>query len=259
MTLAIFDTHTHLNDADLFDNAEELIQRAEDAGVVRLLVPGYDQESSRRAMELASRFPGVYAAVGIHPHDAKTATEKDFSDLENWANDQKVVAIGEIGLDYHYDNSPRDVQAEVFKRQMEIAKQKGLPIVIHDREAHADVLALIKEVSPLIAGGIMHSYSGSVEMAMECMKLGFYLSFSGPLTFKNAKKPREVAAALPLDRILVETDAPYLTPEPYRGKQNEPANVRLVIEKLMEIREESPDVIARAVYQNSLRVFQLQE
>ncbi len=259
MTLAIFDTHTHLNDADLFDNSAELIQRAQDAGVVRMLVPGYDQESSRRAMELANRFPGVYAAVGIHPHDAKTATEKDFTDLEDWASDPKVVAIGEIGLDYHYDNSPRDVQAEVFRRQMEIAKQKGLPIVIHDREAHADVMALVKEASPLIAGGIMHSYSGSVEMAMECIKLGFYLSFSGPLTFKNAKKPREVAAALPLDRLLVETDAPYLTPEPYRGKQNEPANVRLVLDKLIEIRDETPDDIARAVYHNALRVFQLQE
>ena len=259
MTLAIFDTHTHLNDADLFDNSAELIQRAQDAGVVRMLVPGYDQESSRRAMELANRFPGVYAAVGIHPHDAKTATEKDFTDLEDWASDPKVVAIGEIGLDYHYDNSPRDVQAEVFRRQMEIAKQKGLPIVIHDREAHADVMALVKEASPLIAGGIMHSYSGSVEMAMECIKLGFYLSFSGPLTFKNAKKPREVAAALRLDRLLVETDAPYLTPEPYRGKQNEPANVRLVLDKLIEIRDETPDDIAHAVYHNALRVFQLQE
>lgn len=259
MAVAIFDTHTHLNDSTLFSQAVELVKRAADAGVARMVVPGYDQESSQRAMELAARFTNVYAAVGIHPHDAKTVTDQDYANLESWANDPKVVAIGEIGLDYYYDNSPRDVQAEVFRTQMAIANQHRLPIIIHDRDAHGDVLALIKEVSPLVAGGILHSFSGSLEMAEECMKLGFYLSFSGPLTFKNAKRPREVAASLPLDRLLVETDAPYLTPEPYRGKQNEPANVRLVLEKLFEIREEKADVIANSVYQNALRVFQIQE
>ena len=259
MAVAIFDTHTHLNDSTLFSQAVELVKRAADAGVARMVVPGYDQESSQRAMELAARFTNVYAAVGIHPHDAKTVTDQDYANLESWANDPKVVAIGEIGLDYYYDNSPRDVQAEVFRTQMAIANQHRLPIIIHDRDAHGDVLALIKEVSPLVAGGILHSFSGSLEMAEECMKLGFYLSFSGPLTFKNAKRPREVAASLPLDRLLVETDAPYLTPEPYRGKQNEPANVRLVLEKLFEIREEEADIIANSVYQNALRVFQIQE
>ena len=257
MTFAIFDTHTHLNDGELFERAEELVKRAVDAGVNRMVVPGYDQDSSRRAMELAAKYAQVYAAVGIHPHDAKTATDKDFADLAAWTDDPKVVAVGEIGLDYHYDHSPRDVQARVFQTQLAIANQKGLPVIIHDRDAHADVLAQLQAGKPLAAGGIMHSFSGSLEMAEACMKLGFFLSFSGPLTFKNAKRPREVAAALPLDRLLVETDAPYLTPEPYRGRQNEPAHVRLVLEKLIEIREETADAIAVAVYQNALRIFQL--
>lgn len=259
MTYAIFDTHTHLNDENLYGEADDIIKRASEAGVLRMLVPGYDQESSRRAVELAAKYTQVYAAVGVHPHDAKSVTDKDLADLEAWADEPKVVAIGEIGLDYHYDHSPRDVQARVFAAQLEVAKRKGLPVVIHDREAHADVLAHLRSASPLLRGGIMHSFSGSVEMAADCLKMGLYLSFSGPLTFKNAERLRKVATALPLDRLLVETDAPYLTPEPYRGRRNEPAHVRHVLAKLIEIRPEMADAVAAAVYQNALRVFQMQE
>lgn len=259
MVMQIFDTHTHLNDERLFENAKEYIQKAEAAGVFKMLVPGYDMASSHKALELAERHPSVFAAVGVHPHDAKTVSEQDYLELKEWANHPKVVAIGEIGLDYHYDYSPRDVQAEVFRVQMELANVAGLPIIVHDREAHGDVLTLIKEVSPLSVGGILHSFSGSLEMAEECIKLGFFISFSGTLTFKNAKRPREIAATLPLERLLVETDAPYLTPEPYRGKQNEPAYVRYVLEKMIELRTEPADLIAVTLYRNAHRVFLLEE
>ncbi len=255
MTLSLFDTHTHLNDADLLARTEELLVRAQEAGVLRLVVPGYDRESSLRAMDLASRYESVYAVVGYHPQDARAVKEQDFADLERWINDAKVVGIGEIGLDYHYDDTPREIQADVFRRQIAIAKRVKKPIVIHDRDAHGDIVNILREENAKEIGGIMHCFSGSVEMAIDCLNLNFYISFAGPVTFKNALRPQEVALNIPLDRLLVETDAPYLTPVPHRGKQNEPANVRLVAEKLAQLRGISVNELAQVTYENANRIF----
>ncbi|PWI57587.1 TatD family hydrolase [Sulfoacidibacillus thermotolerans] len=253
----LFDTHTHLNDPDLFLRAGELIVRAQEVGVTRFVVPGYDRESSLRAMELAAQHEAVFAVVGFHPQDAAAVGESDFADLEVWVRDEKVVGIGEIGLDYHYEEPAREVQADVFRRQIAIAKQVRKPIVIHDRDAHGDVVRILRDENAKEIGGIMHSFSGSSEMAAECLQLNFYLSFAGPITFKNAKRPREVAAQVPLDRLLIETDAPYLTPEPYRGKQNEPAHVRFVADKLAQLRQLPVEEIARVTYANAHRIFSI--
>ncbi|MCI0182631.1 putative metal-dependent hydrolase YcfH [Acidibacillus sp. S0AB] len=259
MTPLLFDTHTHLNDDALYVEANEVLERAKAIGVARLVIPGYDRQSSLRAMELASKYDWVYAVVGFHPQDAAHVTEQDFADLEDWMGQPKVVGIGEIGLDYHYDEPARDIQAAVFRRQIAIAKKVQKPIVIHDRDAHGDILKILKEEDAKTVGGIMHCFSGSVEMAVECLHLNFYLSFAGTVTFKNAKRPQEVAMHVPLDRMLIETDAPYLTPEPYRGKQNEPANVRFVAEKLAQLRGLPLEEMAQLTYANANRIFGIEE
>ncbi len=256
--VTLFDTHTHLNDPDLYDQAQVLIEQAISAGVRHLVVPGYDMLSSRQAIELSERFSEVYAAVGVHPHDAKTLTASDLHQLDLWCDHEKVVAVGEIGLDYHYDNSPRDVQQDAFLAQIDLAKKKRLPIIIHDREAHADILQILRNTDAVSIGGIMHCFSGSVELMRECLQLNFYISLGGPITFKNAKKPAQVALEVPLDRLLIETDAPWLSPEPFRGKQNHPANVRLVAQKIAELRGMPIEEIGAITTDNALRIFGLQ-
>ncbi len=221
------------------------------------MVPGYDRRSSLQAIELAERYAGVYALVGFHPHDAKDVTDSDLTDLESWCRHPKVVGIGEIGLDYHYDNSPRSVQDRVFRSQIAIAKRVALPIVIHDREAHGDIVAVLGEEQAGEVGGVMHCFSGSAEMAAECLLMNFYISFGGPITFKNAKKPVEVAQKIPLDRLLIETDAPWLTPEPYRGQRNEPSYVRFVAQKMADIRNLTLDELSELTYNNANRAFAL--
>lgn len=257
LTLELFDTHSHLNDPALSDQADDIVQRALSVGVTRIVVPGYDRQSSLLAIELAERYAGVFALVGFHPHDAKDVTDSDLVDLESWCRHDKVVGIGEIGLDYHYDNSPRDIQQRVFRSQIAIARRAALPIVIHDREAHADIVAALKEEQANEVGGVMHCFSGSAEMAAECLAMNFYISFGGPLTFKNAKKSVAVAQKLPSDRLLIETDAPWLTPEPYRGQRNEPANVRFVAQKLADIRNITLSAAAELTYSNANRAFAL--
>ena len=254
----LFDTHTHLNDPDLMGRAAELIEEARLTGVALMVVPGYDRESSLKAIDLAERFDTIYAAVGFHPHDAKHVTDRDLDDLQAWCKHQKVVAIGEIGLDYHYDNSPVDIQDRVFREQIGVAKKTGLPIVIHDREAHADIIKVLQETDAKSVGGIMHCYSASAEMMPQFLAFGFYISLGGPVTFKNGKKPIQAAKDVPLDRLLLETDAPYLTPEPFRGKQNQPAYVRYVAQKIADIREVSVKEIEDATYANALRAFHLE-
>lgn len=254
----LFDTHTHLNDPDLFSQVDSFLFAARSAGVTQMVVPGYDRESSLRAMQLADQFDGIYAAVGFHPHDAKDMTDQDFDDLALWCHHEKVVAVGEIGLDYHYDNSPRDVQQDVFKQQIAIAKNANLPIVIHDREAHADVITVLQETGAHQIGGVMHCYSASAEMMPQFLNLGFYISLAGPVTFKNGKRPIQVALEVPADRLLVETDAPYLTPEPFRGKQNQPAYVRYVAQKIADLRQISIEEFEKVTYANAMRAFHLE-
>ncbi|MBE3552173.1 MAG: TatD family hydrolase [Kyrpidia tusciae] len=256
--MRLFDTHSHLNDEAFSGDLAEIVERAEQAGVEAVVVPGYDLPSSERALELAHRFDILYAAVGIHPHDASSADEAAMEKLRLLAKEDRVVAIGEIGLDYHYDHSPRDVQREVFERHIALARELNLPVIVHDREAHADTLEILKRAGASEVGGVMHCFSGSLAMAQECLHLGFYLSFGGPVTFKNARRPKEVAAQVPEERLLIETDAPYLTPEPHRGKRNEPAYVALVAEALAKIRETEPEQLALATRANARRLFRVQ-
>ncbi|MBX6394642.1 MAG: TatD family hydrolase [Alicyclobacillaceae bacterium] len=253
----LFDSHSHLNDEKFAGDVDEVIARAEAAGVRAVVVPGYDLPSSERAVDLARRYEICYAAVGIHPHDAASATDAVMDGIKSLAKEDKVVAIGEIGLDYYYEHSPREIQKEVLERHIGLARELGLPVLIHNREAHADVVELLRRTSAAETGGVMHCFSGSWETAQACLNLGFYLSFAGPLTFKNAKRPREVAAKVPIDRLLIETDAPYLTPEPHRGKRNEPAHVALVANALAALREMDPDALANATWENACRLFRV--
>lgn len=250
----LIDSHAHLDDKRFETDRAETIARAAENGVSRILNPGSDMFSSARAVELAEANAGIYAAVGIHPHDAKETREADYSQLAAWAAYPKVVAIGEIGLDYHYDFSPRATQQAVFIRQLDLARQVNKPVIIHDREAHADLLAIVKKEAVGV-GGVFHCFSGSLEMLRDVLQLGFYVSFAGPITFANARKLPEVAREVPIERLLIETDSPYLTPEPYRGRRNEPAYVRYVVDKLAAVRGMEPELIAQATAENAQRLF----
>lgn len=252
----LIDSHAHIDDQKFNEDREVILENARAAGIEFIINPGADEASSYRAVEMSEKYPMVYATVGIHPHDAKDyEPQKHDALLKEWAKKEKVVAIGEIGLDYHYDYSPRDVQQEVFIRQLIIAKEVKLPIVIHNRESMEDMVRILKEYFTPEYGGIMHSYSGSVEMAKVFLEMGFYLSISGPLTFSNARKLPEVVAMMPLDRLLVETDSPYLTPTPHRGKRNEPAYVRFVAAEIARIRGISLEEIEEITTQNAKTVF----
>jgi TatD DNase family protein len=257
----IIDSHCHLDDSSFDEDREQVLVRAGQAGVGLLLAIGTgdgppDLEAATR---LAAQHEFVYATVGVHPHDARKATPETFNRLAALCEHPKVLALGEMGLDYHYDNSPRDVQREVFARQMEIARQAGKPIVIHTREAWDDTIDLLTthwRGSGL--GGIMHCFSGDRAQAEESLDLGFHISFAGVLTFSRAEDLRQTAAALPLDRLLVETDAPYLTPAPFRKvRRNEPCYVVETARKLAEIRNLSLEEVAAATSRNFLRLFDL--
>ncbi|NLY92225.1 MAG: TatD family hydrolase [Firmicutes bacterium] len=220
--MRLFDTHCHLNDEAYQEDWPEVLARARAAGVTRMLVVGYDLPSSERALRLAESEAGIYAAVGIHPHDAAGVTPATLQHLEELLCHPKAVALGEIGLDFYYDNSPRPRQEEVFRTQLALAKKTGKPVVIHVREAHGALLTTLKAEGESFRG-VLHCFSGSLEMARAYLDLGLYLAVGGPVTFKNARKLPEVLKAIPRDRLLLETDAPYLTPHPWRGRRNEPA------------------------------------
>ncbi|WP_246798104.1 TatD family hydrolase [Alkalibacter rhizosphaerae] len=243
------DTHAHLDDERLIGQVEEIISEFIEAGGKGIINPSYDKDSMEASVDLAKRFDLVYATVGMHPHDAKDADESFFDRMKELLEEEKVIGVGEIGLDYHYDHSPRDVQQEIFERQMDLAAQKSLPVAIHSREAHQDTYDILKKYEGRVIG-IMHSYSGSWEMAKNYLDLGYYLSFSGPITFKNSRKLPEVAKNAPLDRILVETDSPYLTPVPFRGKTNRPLYVQYVAQKVAEVRDMPVSSLMEAVREN---------
>ncbi len=252
----LIDSHAHIDD-DRFDaDREAVLSRARAAGVDLIVNIGADMASSARSVALAEQYPQVYATVGMHPHDAKDMREQDYQQLVRWAAQPKVVAIGEIGLDYHYDLSPRPVQQEVFLRQLDIARQTGKPFVVHEREAHADTFEIIRSAAKGLEG-VFHCFSGSVETARQYLKLGFYVSIAGPVTFPKSAKTKEVARYVPLDRLLVETDSPYLTPQAFRGRRNEPAYVRLVAEEIAALRELPLEELARATSENACRLFRI--
>ncbi|MDI3280443.1 MAG: TatD family hydrolase [Bacillota bacterium] len=251
----LIDTHAHLND-EAFAPAEipAVVERAQAAGVGRIIVPGYDLPSSRRAVELAEAFPGLYATVGVHPHQAAEAPPYYLAELRALARGGKVVALGEIGLDYHYAFSPREIQLRAFQEQLELAGELSLPVVIHDREAHADTLRLLVESQPP-AGGVLHCYSGSLELAEQLLPLGLRFSFGGAVTFPNARRLLEVVRGLPAEALLLETDSPYLAPVPQRGRRNEPAYLKLVAERVAELRGWTPEELALRTTANARAAF----
>lgn len=251
----LFDTHAHLNAEEYKDDLEEVLARAQEAGVANMVVVGFDRPTIERAMELVERYDFLYASVGWHPVDAIDMTEEDLVWIERLTSHPKVVALGEMGLDYHWDKSPKDIQKEVFRKQIRLARKVKLPIIIHNREATADILEILKEEKAEEVGGIMHCFSGSPEVARECVNMNFYISLGGPVTFKNAKKPKEVAAEVPLEKLLIETDCPYLTPHPFRGKRNEPGYVKLVAEQIAEIKGLSYEEVAETTTKNAKKFF----
>lgn len=251
----LFDTHAHLDDGRFDKDREEVIKRCKQDGIGLILNAGSNIETSVKAIALAKEYEFIYASVGVHPHDAADMDDETAGVLAAIAENKKVRAIGEIGLDYHYDFSPRDVQKRRFVEQIDLARQLKLPVIIHDREAHGDVMDIFKKSRIKEVGGVLHSFSGSAEMALECIKLGLYISISGPVTFDNARKTVEVVKQVPLDMLLVETDSPYLTPVPYRGKRNYPGYVRLVAEKIAEIKEIPFEEVARQTSLNGKRLF----
>ncbi len=253
----LIDTHAHLQDSDLKPDLEQILARAAEAGVEKIICVGYDLESSREALKLARKYSHIYAVVGVHPHDAKTLTPEVTEKLYTMAKDPRTVAVGEMGLDFYRDLSPRDLQKQAFIQQIKLAQEIGKPIVIHDRDAHQEVLNIIKKEKAGKNQGIMHCYSGQLPLAIELIKEGFYISFAGPVTYKNAKKAQEVAARIPMDRLLIETDCPYLTPEPWRGKTNEPAHVRQVAVKIAELRGKGYDEVAYLTNLNAKKVYRI--
>ena len=254
----IFDTHCHLNDEKLLQNVDEIIKNARKVGVDRFLVVGWDKESSLSAIKLAEQYDEVYAAIGFHPENIFDVTEEDFQETMKYINHPKVVAVGEIGLDYHWTKDPikRELQKEWFIKQIDFANEHHKPISIHNREAFLDCLAILKEHKPLYSG-VMHCYSGSVELLKDVLDLGLYIGLDGPLTFLNAKTPKEVCEVVPLERLLVETDCPYLSPHPLRGTVNEPANLSLIVDAIADARQMSKKHLLEVLYDNSCKLFNL--
>ncbi|SDN11466.1 TatD family hydrolase [Sediminibacillus halophilus] len=253
----LFDTHVHVNIDQFDEDREEVLQRAKEAGVEYMVVVGFDRETIPKALELAEKNPAIYAAVGWHPVDAIDMEDKDLEWIEELASHPKVVAIGEMGLDYHWDKSPKETQKEVLRKQIHLAKRVGLPIIIHNREATGDIIEILREENAAEVGGIMHCYNDSADFVQECLDMNFYISLGGPVTFKNATDPKEVAKIVPLDRLLVETDCPFLAPHPNRGKRNEPAYVKLVAEKIAELKEISFEEVSDATTNNAFKLFKI--
>ena len=250
-----FDSHCHVDEEQFDEDREAVLSRMREHGITRYAVIGSDMETSRRSIAFAADHEGAVAVGGIHPHEAKGFLEQDLTEIADWYRRGKIRAIGEIGLDYYYDHSPRDVQRDVCVRQMELAWEIGAPVAYHIRDAHAEMLEIMKSMKAKLTGGIIHCFSGSAEIAKEYLKLGYYISFAGPLTFKKAPKLQEAALLIPRDRLLIETDSPYMAPEPVRGRRNEPANVRYVGMKLAELRGETPEEVARYTTENAMRVY----
>lgn len=255
----LIDTHTHLDFPQFDDDRERVIERAAIAGVKAIINVGADLASSQAAVALAEAYPQVYAAVGVHPHDAKIMTREMLEELRALASHPKVVAVGEIGLDFYRDLSPRDQQRQAFKQQLALASEVEKPVIIHDREAHKEVMAILRR---WVEGhhqstGVLHCFSGDLAMAQEAIKMGFYISMAGPVTFQNARRLRELVRQLPLEKLLVETDCPYLTPHPHRGKRNEPAYVRFVAQEVAHINGLTLEEVARVTSDNARALFAL--
>lgn len=251
----LIDTHAHLDSSQFAQDLDAVLERASANSISHMLTIGCDLESSRQSCELAAAYPQIYAAVGIHPHDAKSVDDAVLAELKTLAKRPKVVAIGEIGLDYYRDHSPRDVQRAVFKAQLELAREIGLPVIIHDRDAHEDILSILRETRASEIGGVLHCFSGNRQLAKACIELGFFLSFAGPITYPKNEELRDVVRMVPTEHLLVETDCPYLSPQGHRGKRNEPSHVRVTAEKMAEIKGLKIEDIARITNLNAHKLF----
>ncbi len=259
----LIDTHCHLNFGSYADDLNAVMARAADVGLRQFIVPAIDRDSCGEALALTQAYTGVFCALGIHPNSSDAADAADIEAIRNWSRQDKVVAIGEIGLDYYWDKSPKPIQIQWFESQLELAAQLGLPVIIHNREAGHDLLDILKSWVPSLPAdlrkrpGVLHSFSGDQAQAERALALGFYLGFTGPITFKNAGALRDIAQSAPLERLLIETDAPFLSPHPYRGKRNEPANLRYINEKLAELHGISAGEMARQTSANAEKLFSL--
>lgn len=253
--IILVDTHAHLDMKEFQNDREEVIKRAYDTGLVAIVNASFDLASSRRSVSMAGKYQCVRALVGIHPHDADKVFDGYLDELHSLALNPAVVAIGEMGLDYYRDLSPRLRQQKVFREQLALARELDMPVVVHDRDAHGDLMNILVKDGVPDRGGVMHCYSGSWEMAQKCMQMGFYISIAGPVTYPKATRLKDIAARLPLDRILIETDCPFLTPQSNRGKRNETAYVKYVAEEIARLREMPIECFARATTDNAEMIF----
>lgn len=250
----LFDSHAHLDDPRFDPDREDVLAQMQEQRVGCVCV-GADLESSQAVMALSEAYDFLWAAVGVHPHDAKAFAPANIDTLEGWLSHPRVVALGEIGLDYHYDNSPREAQRKVFEAQLDLAQGVGKPVILHVREAHGDTLEILQSRKGHLPPMIIHCYSGSLESARLYMDLGGMISFAGPVTFPNAKHLQEVAQKIPMDRLLIETDSPYLAPQPVRGKRNAPFHVRYVCERIAQLKGISEEEVAKATRDNALAFY----
>lgn len=253
----LFDTHTHFDDVKFDEDRYEMINQAHNNGVELILNAAADLKSSRSGLELGREFDFIYSSVGFHPEFAEEITDAMFDEIRELAANPKVVAIGETGLDYYYGSETKEIQKEMFRRQIRLARELNLPVIVHDRDAHEDTLNILREENAMECGGVLHCFSGSVEMAKIVLDMGFYISVGGVVTFKNAKRMVEVVKYVPLDMLLLETDAPYLTPEPYRGKRNYSGYVGLVADKVAELKGFTSEKVALQTYENGKRLFKI--
>jgi len=253
----LIDSHAHLEMPDFKRDLEQVIQRARESGVGYIFTVGTEKKDWKRALEIADSHPSIYAILGVHPHNAKEIEDQTYPALRELCRNGKVRACGEIGLDFFRNLSPRDIQLKRFREQIGLAKELGLPIVVHDREAHQETLEILKSEKAEECGGIIHCFSGDYVMAKICIDMGFYISVPGSITFKNAEGFREIVKRIPLESLLVETDAPFITPEPFRGKRNEPGYVRYTAQKVAEIKKISFEKVAEVTTENALKVYRL--
>ncbi len=253
--MRLFDTHAHIDEKRFRSDQDEMLKLCFEAGVEYILCPAIDRATSEASIALGKKYKQVYSAVGVHPHEAKDATDDDFDAFIKWAKEEpKVVALGEMGLDYYYNHSDRETQKRVFKRQLDLAREVDLPIIIHDRDAHGDIMDILRRDGKGVRG-VFHCFSGSYEMAMEAIKMDYYISFAGPVVFPNAVNLKDIAARIPLERLLIETDSPYLTPPPFRGRRNDPSKVFFVAEEIARLRNLSTEELAEVTLENGKRCF----
>lgn len=255
MNYKLIDTHAHLDFEKLQDNIEQVLENSKAVGVEKIIIPGVTLEDTPKIINLIEKYDNLCGAVAVHPSEAKDWQEEYYEILKEYAQHDKVVAIGETGLDYHWDKTFNDTQQHVFRRHLELAEELNLPVIVHDRESHADVLAILKEYPNV--KGVMHCFSGSAKFAMDCVKIGYYIALGGPVTFKNAKDPKEVALQVPIEKLVLETDSPFLAPHPFRGKENDPSKIILVAETIAEIKNLSVEEVANITSQNAENLFSI--